>query len=597
MSLSKRFRTVLRKRFPRVLARIENAEPLGGDVDAVRALTGFSSNWEALVQRWLDGVELKPNSVVALTGFGDGSHVRALLDRLPQGAYVFCVEEKVAVFRAIVEESEGLVGLLEDPRFFLGLGELDQDCFESLSRLPTLEVQDASPLIFAPIYNRAPEYYGAFFAEFARSFDYWRKLFGTNVTASGKWQKNTFANLPSLIAAPDIGELKDAFCGCSIILVSAGPSLDESIGFIEENLERCIVVAVNSSYRALRNAGITPHFVLAADPYQYTDKGFEGVACDETRLICPFIVCPNVVRRFEGRTFTWSQNNLLASNVRLRLGLEFGSQILEMGTVSACIFDVAEIFGCSRIFFVGQDLAAKTDGQLHAADSFYSDLYGNKVAIDNCRLMPGNTIDRVPVEEKLFVYLKTFEQLAKERGLKLELVNTSHFGARIEGIPFVRLEEVSEGLAREETVSWKTGIDRASQLLKEAKKRSLGLDGELERMSNFGRQVCALALKGALVLETGINGKGIFEQPQIDEGRTIRGELDALFESDSNLHQVLNDGSLKYELTLYARGLQRVNAIEDALAREGEDSLEYFWAIAEGAFSFLSANQLDTEMI
>ena len=593
MSLSERLKIVLRKRFPRLLARIENAEPLSGEVDSIRAMPESSRDWEALVQRWLDGIVLKPNSVLALTGFGDGSHVRALLDRLPQGTYVFCIEENVAAFRAIVEESEGLVGLLEDPRFFLGLGDLDQDCFESLARLPTLEVQDASPLIFAPIYNRAPEYHGAFFTEFARNFDYWRKLFGTNVTASGKWQKNTFANLAMLMGAPDVGELKDAFRGCSIILVSAGPSLDESIGFIEENRERCIIVAVNSSYRALRNAGITPHFVLAADPYQYTDKGFEGVACDETRLICPFIVCPNVVPRFEGRTFTWSQNNLLASNVRLSLGLEFGSRILEMGTVSACIFDVAEIFGCSRIFFVGQDLAAKADGQLHAADSFYSDLYGNKVVMDNCRFMLGNTVDRVPVEEKLFVYLKTFEQLAKERGSTLELVNTSHFGARIEGIPFVRLEEVSEGLAREETVSWKAGIDRASQLLEEAKKRSFGLDGELERMSNFGRRVCALALKGALVLETGIKGKVVFVQLQIDEARTIRGELDALFESDSNLQQVLNDGSLKYELTLYARALQRVNAIEDPIAREREDCLEYFWAIAEGAFSFLSANQLD----
>ncbi len=163
----------------------------------------------------------------------------------------------------------------------------------------------------------------------------------------------------------------------------------------------------------------------------------------------------------------------------------------------------------------------------------------------------------------------------------------------LEGIPFVRLEEVAERLAREKVVSWRSGMEQADRLLEAGNSRSLDLDGELEQLFQFGCRVCALALKGALILESTIKGVSAVVKSQIEEARSVRGEVDAFFESNSDWHQVLNDGTLKYELSLYARVTQREKLIEDPITREGDDSLKYFWAIAEGAFSFLSANQAD----
>ncbi|OUW16691.1 MAG: hypothetical protein CBD18_06355 [Opitutales bacterium TMED158] len=579
-------RAIIRRRFPALSDRFEAVDRRSASQSFIESKKR-ARDWSSLLDRWLEGLEFASRSVIALSGFGDGSPARALLEKLPQGCFVFCVEKDIDSFRSVAEANATLQ-LLEDPRFLIGLGELDRDCFESLSRLPLLEIEDVKPLAFAPIYNEAPEFYAAFFSEFAKNLDYWRKLFGTNVTAAGRWQSNTLANASRLISAPDIGVLESAFAGCSLMVVSAGPSLDESLDFVRSQRDKCLIVAVNSSYRALRNAGIIPHFVLAADPYEFTDRGFEGVSSEGSILICPFIVYPSVVERFRGRIFTWSQNHLLASYLRLKAGNTLGTFILEMGTVSACAFDVAKLFGCTRVVFVGQDLAAKSDGQLHASDSFYADLGVNEISEEQCRMMPGNTIAEVPVEEKLFVYLKTFVQLASERAGDFELINTSRLGARIEGIPYVSLEEMSTRFEEGSPSSWKEGWERAARILEGSSDSTGKLQLTLDEMRRYLDKVCALAVKSAYMLETALPESEAIASRLATEAEENRQQLEVMLEGDSNLFQVVHDGALKYELALYARAKTRLASIEEVAQRELEDCLEYFWAVAEGCFTLAS---------
>lgn len=587
MNSEERLNSVFRKRFPRLVSRLDRSEHSKTLAADIQALPGKSRDWPALLGRWLEGLDLKPNTAYALAGFGDGSHVTALLKKLPHNSYVFCAEKFAEAFVSKFQDDDSL-RILEDPRLFIGVGELDADFFESLSRFPTLELTDVQALLFSPIYNNEPEYYGSFLAEFTRAFDYWRKLYGTNVTASGKWQKNTFKNAPHLIDAPDIKELRGVFSGVRVIMVSAGPSLDVSLEFVKKNQSHCIIVAVNSSYRALRNYGIVPHFVIAADPYEYTDRGFEGVSCEDTILICPFIVYPQVVERFEGRIFTWSQNNLLASYLRLVTGKGMGSEIQEIGTVSACIFDIAKIFCSPTIVFVGQDLAVKSDGQLHTSDSFYADLGVNQIGEVDCQIVPGNVEESVKVEAKLFVYLKAFESLALKHGTDLELFNTSEFGAQINGIPYVPVGEMHKRLEGQFTYDLAPKIKKLRAVLDSNLSTRERLVKALESVSQYGNSICKIALKGALGLEDAISGEAKELDASIAKAESLKKVLEERLEENSDLHKVMSDGALKFERTLYARAMQQVGEVTDAEQRVLEGLLEYFWSIAEGAFSFYS---------
>src|SRR5690606_13857513 len=180
-----------------------------------------------------------------------------------------------------------------------------------------------------------------------------------------------------------------------------------------------VVVAVNSSYRAVRNAGIVPTLVLAADPRGFTLRGFAGVRADGPYIVTTPIVHPGVTAMFAGRSFTWTGDNELVHVLRRRVGLPPGTPLVEQGTVSACAVDLAVLLGCDRICLVGQDLAVRDDGRSHASDSFYTDLGMNEADTAECRRLPGNTLPEVLVEGKLYVYLKVFEQLVvHRRGLK-----------------------------------------------------------------------------------------------------------------------------------------------------------------------------------
>ncbi len=587
MNSERNFETVFKERFPSLTTRLNGLERSKVQSIETESLASRSNDWPALLERWLEGLNLEPNTAYALTGFGDGSHVAALLDRLPEGSYVFCGEEDVELFVA-QSNKEKIVNLLEDPRLFIGIGDLNADFFESLSRFPILELTDIRALVFSPIYNLSADYYASFLSEFTRSFEYWRKLYGTNVTASERWQKNTLTNALFLIEAPDIQRLQGAFSGIPVIMVSAGPSLDVSLDFIKDNEKRCIIVAVNSSYRALRNYGVVPHFVIAADPYEYTDWGFEGVSCSDSVLICPFIVFPPVVERFRGRIFTWSQNNLLASYLRLTMGNGMGSEIQEIGTVSACIFDIAKIFCSPSIVFVGQDLSAKSDGQLHNSDSFYSDLGTNRLSGEDFRTVPGNIEESVNVDEKLFVYLKAFESLAQKHGADLELFNTSPFGARIEGIPYISTDEMNQRLKRAVTSDFESRFEKVQCALSSQESVGDRLEKILESISQFGKTVCEIALQGALALEEVLCDEAADIQSAIATAEKLKQSLEVRFEENSDLHKVMSDGALKYERALYARAIQDVRKVEDEQRKAGENLREYFWSIAEGSFSFYS---------
>ena len=116
-----------------------------------------------------------------------------------------------------------------------------------------------------------------------------------------------------------------------------------------------------------------------------------------------------------GHFFSWTGQSALARAARVRLGLGEGAKILEQGTVSASIVDLAYFWGCRKICLVGQDMAFATTGQTHVKDSFYAD--EGRCLLDTLKQslwVAANTGGEVPTDSRLFTYLKTFENLVRD---------------------------------------------------------------------------------------------------------------------------------------------------------------------------------------
>lgn len=548
-----------------------------------------SSNPDALIARWLKGVTIPDDSALALSGVGDGSHILALLELMPENGLVFCAEPDVARFKSFLSTSTA-TKLLADERVCFGVGVQDEAFFRSMVGYSVVDFEHAEPLIFAPLFSEDPKFYAAFFREFAQRIEMLRKLYGTNLTKSGLWQGNTFRNFKSLIRTPDPAEFHGLFHGIPMIMAGAGPSLDESIDFLRWAQNRAVIVAGNSSMRALVNGGVRPHFVLAADPNETTDRGFEGVELGDTILVCPFLVHPGVVPRFGDRVITWSLNNAVATHFRKVIGRERCAHVTEQGTVSACAFDLAVIFGSSALFFVGQDLAARVDGRMHASDSFYEDSGTDQTAMDKCRWMPGNTIEKVPVEEKLFVYLKTFAELSKlyskelklRDGKGLPIYNLSRLGARIDGMPYLDFEKAESVLKSFGGGSSEFGWKRTQSVLAGYQVGWGRIGKELRAFREYVEGICSFALEKALAAELG--------NLELDVAVTAKADLEAKISAQRDFETILNDGQLKMELYVHrrAKAYRSRRGSSGSVESELKVLVGYFWAIAEGSYQVLA---------
>lgn len=579
---------VLLRRFPQAAQRVSAARRGDGFEGAMRK-GGKSA---VLASRWLQGRRVREGALLAISGFGDASHVRALLGVLPAGSRLFIGEADAVSLRAVFDR-EDVADLIDDPRLLLGVGPLDDGFFEPLTAAHAVAMLDVEPWIYAPCYNRDPAYYARFFLEFARFVDFRRKLEGTRIVDAALWQENSFLNLAELADAPELDALAGLFRGRAAVLVSAGPSLDESLDFLRAAQKVAVIIAVNSSYRAVRNAGIVPHLVLAADPREFTARGFAGVPTDGTWLVTTPIVHPDVVRMFSGRSFVWSGANQLFVELRRRLGLPPGIQIVEQGTVSACGVDLAIIMGCDRICLVGQDLAVRDNGQSHASDSFYTDMQANRIDTSGCRRLPGNTRPEVLVEEKLFVYLKTFEQLALHRQ-QARFCNTARLGARIEGMPYMPLDRALAWLGDRSTFG---AMEALGKRHREGSTRALGagrVRAALEPTRAFAEQALRLALVAASRIEA-------LPQSVLSGGEDQGGEVATALEAvhalrtathrDAGNFTLLEGGRTRLELfkaTTFE--LQQTTSLPPA-GRRLLAEREYAWAIAEGAWFLL--NQLE----
>ena len=394
---------------------------------------------ENLIKRWYSSLVLHSESLYAITGFGDGSHLLHFLNESSSGTNFLATEKDPALLRETLARFD-LSKLLSNERFILGVGELDDVYFADIQGAALSGVADVNSIVFSPLHGVDESYYDRMRNELIRQYLVVRPLMEVNVRTAIDIQKNTFENLPHLANSPDVGELQDQFRDIPFVLVGAGPSLDESIDFLKSVQNKAIIVASNSPYRKLINNGIRPHLVVTADPLAPTLAGFENVNLDGIPLACPFSAYPEIVRRFSGRILTWCTFNPIVDLIKDRMGLRRGTKILEQGTVSGCVLDLSRLFGCKKVLFVGRDMSVRDDGRYYSDDTSYADTGAHYSSLTKGQRLPGNTQEKVLVEGRLFVYLKTFEQFIAQNPL-VEYRNLARTGVKINGAPYQTYDE------------------------------------------------------------------------------------------------------------------------------------------------------------
>ncbi len=180
--------------------------------------------------------------------------------------------------------------------------------------------------------------------------------FKTRLAESYMVPRNIVNNYPMILKTRPFARLKNAFKDTPCFIISAGPSLDKNILYLEKIKDRAVIVAVDTALKPLLKRGIQPHFVAVGDPsyknylhIQGTEKTYNNY------LIADAGISQRIFKDFTSQIFTVSLGKPIVRV--LEVHSEPLGEIEAWGSVISIALDAAVKMGLNPIIFLGQDFA------------------------------------------------------------------------------------------------------------------------------------------------------------------------------------------------------------------------------------------------
>jgi hypothetical protein len=367
-------------------------------------------------------------TVCVLFGVGSGAFVRTLPARLRPDAWILVIERSLESFcRTLAGGDFSPLFARPRARFFVG-GDLASfrpwiGAFSGEIVMGDFAVVDS-----APAGGGAAGFYEPARQALLDALRQ-RRIEVTTITCHGeRLERNSFANVPEVLASGDVGSLAGAFPGVPAIVVGAGPSLDEALPLLRAVRDRVLLLAVGKAARPMAAAGCPPHVVVAMDPLPVTAEYFRNLGgLEEILLFFDPDSEPSVVRDYPGPRcsylagpfYEWAEPHV-EGRTRFPRGM----------TVAHQAFFLARHLGSDPIALVGIDLAFP-GRRTHAAGTDHT--WGGQADPDapNMAEVPAVRGGRVLSQAAFAAFRSLFE--AEIGATRAKVVNCSPAGARIEG--------------------------------------------------------------------------------------------------------------------------------------------------------------------
>jgi len=197
-----------------------------------------------------------------------------------------------------------------------------------------------------------------------------------------------------------------------VLIVAAGPSLDNYIEFIQKNQDKFIIVCVDVIVRKLEKNNIKPNIVVTIDPSPLCAK---YLTCeDKDYLNDSLIVClaqqhEKTIEVLKGKDYIFSQTIDLINEIG-----SLGS-VNNVGTFS---YKIAVHFGATEIYTIGNDAAFNQEtGSRYSSDSSHTQKENldtisddNTISAYDVVEYEGNLRDKIKTNRSLLTFKDTFEE-------------------------------------------------------------------------------------------------------------------------------------------------------------------------------------------
>ena len=230
--------------------------------------------------------------------------------------------------------------------------------------------------------------------------------------------------------------LPEDFINDSVTIVGAGPSLNGNIDILSKYQDRTFIIACDAALNALLEHGIIPDMAMSSEDlltsWRFFTKHLE--AFNDITLAAPLSGNNVITRNYPGRiVFTAGEDAPLFFRK-----FKDAAVPMEKGQcVGHYAFNMAMKLKPREIIMTGFDLALK-NGEYHCK-SMSSPYYKDNPDAFSLTDVKGNDGSTLKTETALLIYLRHFEELIKDSGIRV--VNATEGGAFIEGTVLMPLEK------------------------------------------------------------------------------------------------------------------------------------------------------------
>lgn len=230
-----------------------------------------------------------------------------------------------------------------------------------------------------------------------------------------------------------VDELKPQFEGKDVVIVAAGPSLDKNVEQLRNRKDNVVILAVETVFRKLINAGIEPDYMIVTDANPRIYGHISGLEQQQIPMLYLATAYKGFAMRYQGPKYLICQNGYdkaedfaKAHNWNL---YETG------GSVSTTALDVCIRFGAKSVAFIGLDLAY-TDGHAHATGTAAR----NATGVEEMEQVPSVEGGTVPTSKLFLIYKKWIEKRVKQTDVNMPIYDATEGGAVVEGLVTTTLQ-------------------------------------------------------------------------------------------------------------------------------------------------------------
>lgn len=411
-----------------------------GHIDYLHSKYNPVHEAEKFIEQYVD-VE---HNHVLFYGAGFGYHIESFIKHFP--AIPFSIyEPDIEVFRAFISHQN-----LKKWKMLrhIYVGSDAEQCRVSVQDFVN-QTDGQVTIITLPSYERA---YAAAYKMFSESMQYYlqeaRKMFQVRYAFEKKWIINSLDNFKFTVQAGNIFDKKPSFEGKPVLIVAAGPSLNEEIEnlrYIKEQ-KSAYILAVGSAISSLLHNGIIPDGACTYDPHFHNVNVIKTVVekkIDNIPLIYGSTVGAGTLKDYPGPILSMFTDKDPVADLLLRRpsGRAF-EKLEDAPSIAVIALQLCYHLGCNPIVMVGQNLGYRNN-------SYYAD--GIQYGVRGSQLLPVD-IDGVFQVEDVFGNLIQTNWPFNTMRLSMEshlrnyadrtIINTTQGGAKIKGTLFMSLKEV-----------------------------------------------------------------------------------------------------------------------------------------------------------